>query len=96
MNNPSSTAGSAPRLGGEGATRALARHAVTLRYDALPAALVELIKQCVLDTLGVAIGASGLAPEAQLVADYVRDMDGKPESTLWGSAIKRRRRGRRS
>ncbi len=84
MNNPGTTTGSAPETGGEGATRALARHAVTLRYDALPAALVELIKQCVLDTLGVAIGASGLAPEAQLVAGYVRDMDGKPESTLWG------------
>jgi 2-methylcitrate dehydratase PrpD len=38
----------------------------------------------VLDTLGVAIGASGLAPEARLVADYVRDMGGKAESTLWG------------
>jgi 2-methylcitrate dehydratase PrpD len=69
---------------GSGATRALARHAVTLRYEALPVPLVELIKQCVLDTLGVAIGASGLAPEARLVADYVREMGGKPECTLWG------------
>ena len=69
---------------GEGATRALAHHAASLRYEALPPALVELIKQCVLDTLGVAIGASGLAPEADLVADYVRDMGGKPEATLWG------------
>src|SRR6185436_8881655 len=82
-NYPSPTAGPAP-LPGEGATRALARHAVALRYEALPVPLVELIKQCVLDTLGVAIGASGLAPEAQLVAGYVRDMGGKPESTLWG------------
>jgi len=73
-----------PPVSGEGATRALAGHAVNLSYDALPAALVELIKQCVLDTLGVAIGASGLAPEAQLVTGYVRDMGGKPESTLWG------------
>jgi 2-methylcitrate dehydratase PrpD len=69
---------------GDGATRLLARHAVTLRYEALPAALVDLLKQCVLDTLGVAIGASGLAPEAELVAGYVREMGGKPESTLWG------------
>ncbi|MEO7726493.1 MAG: MmgE/PrpD family protein [Burkholderiales bacterium] len=73
-----------PFITGEGATRALAAHAVNLQYDALPAALVELIKQCVLDTLGVAIGASGLAPEAKLVADYVRDMGGRPEATLWG------------
>ena len=74
----------APSPGGKGATRLLARHAASLRYEALPAALVALIKQCVLDTLGVTIGASGLAPEAKLVADYVTEMGGKPESTLLG------------
>ncbi len=84
MTKSSSTVGSASEPAGEGATGALACHAATLRYETLPPALVELIKQCVLDTLGVAIGASGLAPEAKLVAGYVRDMHGKPESTLWG------------
>ena len=33
-----------------GVTRALAAHASSLSYDALPAPLVERIKQCVLDT----------------------------------------------
>lgn len=66
------------------ATKKLAMHAAHLRYDALPAPLIELIKQCVLDTLGVAIGASTLAPEAELVRDYVADLGGKPESTLLG------------
>src|SRR5262245_5617212 len=69
---------------GEGATRKLARHAATLEYEALPATLVDLLKQCVLDTLGVATGASTLAPEAKLVVDYVMDQGGKPESTLLG------------
>jgi 2-methylcitrate dehydratase PrpD len=69
---------------GEGATRELARHAATLQYEALPGALVDLLKQCVLDTLGVASGASTLAPEAKLVADYVNDLGGKPESTVLG------------
>ena len=69
---------------GEGATRTLARHAATLEYEALPQALVDLLKQCVLDTLGVATGASTLAPEAKLVADYVMDLGGKPESTILG------------
>ena len=69
---------------GTGATRKLAAHAAGLRYDELPADLVELIKQCVLDTLGVIVGASGIASEGRLVADYVRDLDGKPESTLLG------------
>jgi 2-methylcitrate dehydratase PrpD len=42
----------------------------------------------VLDTLGVAIGASGLAPEAQTLADYVREFGGKPDSSLLGSGGK--------
>jgi 2-methylcitrate dehydratase PrpD len=69
---------------GKDATRKLARHAATLSYNALPPAVVELTKQCVLDTLGVTIGASSLSPEAKLVADYVQDLGGKPESTLLG------------
>jgi 2-methylcitrate dehydratase PrpD len=69
---------------GEGATRKLARYAATLEYEALPGALVDLLEQCVLDTLGVATGASTLAPEAKLVADYVMDLGGKPESTILG------------
>lgn len=69
---------------GKDATRKLARHAATLRYEDLPPALVELTKQCVLDTLGVCIGASTLAEEGRIVADYVRDLGGKPESTILG------------
>ena len=79
---------SAPRSAGRatraGVTRKLARHAATLHFDALPPALVEITKQCVLDTLGVAIGASTLAPEAALIADYVREQGGKPEATILG------------
>ena len=65
-------------------TRKLARHAATLQYEALPPALVDLLKQCVLDTLGVSIGASTLAPEAAILADYVKDLGGKPEATVLG------------
>lgn len=68
----------------EGVTRKLARHAASLRYEALPPALVELTKQCVLDTLGVSIGASTLAPEAAILADYAREQGGRPEATLLG------------
>lgn len=69
---------------GVGATRRLATHAALLEYEALPPALVDMIKQCTLDTLGVTIGASTLAPEARIVAEYVKDLGGKPESTLLG------------
>ena len=67
-----------------GATRALAQHAATLTFDALPPALVSMLKQCVLDTLGVAIGASGVNDEAKLVHEYVRDLGGREEATIWG------------
>lgn len=66
------------------ASRRIARHAATLRYESLPQALVEKIKQCVLDTLGVSIGASTLAPEARIVFEYVMDLGGKPESSILG------------
>jgi 2-methylcitrate dehydratase PrpD len=78
------SAGAGRRAGKKGVTRELARHAATLRYDALPPPLVEMIKQCVLDTFGVSMGASTLAPEARILADYVRDQGGKPEATLLG------------
>ena len=65
-------------------TTQFAQHAAGLRYEALPRALVDLLKQCVLDTLGVSIAATTLAPEANLVADYVEDMGGKPVATVWG------------
>ena len=66
------------RNDGAGVTRVMAQHAASLAFDALPGSLVDLIKQIVLDTLGVAIGASGLAPEARIVADYAEALGGQP------------------
>src|SRR5438477_11529505 len=71
-----------------GVTRVMAQHAASLAFDALPGSLVDLSKQIVLDTLGVAIGASGLAPEARIVADYAEALGGHPESTVFGFGFK--------
>lgn len=65
-------------------TARFARHAAALRYEDLPRPLVDLLKQCVLDTLGVSIAASTLAPEASIVADYVAELGGKQTATVWG------------
>src|SRR3954469_6415022 len=73
---------------GTGVTRLVSERAASLAYDALPPELVELIKQIVLDTLGVAIGASGLAPEARVVAEYVEALGGRAESTVFGFGFK--------
>ena len=71
-------------LTGQNATQTLAEYAAAIEYEALPTALVALIKQCVLDTLGVVIGATSLASEARIVADYVTDLGGREESTVLG------------
>jgi 2-methylcitrate dehydratase PrpD len=70
------------------ATRRLAEHTAELRYEDLPADLVYLVKQCVLDTLGVSIAATTLVPEAKIVADYVEELGGKRVATVWGFARK--------
>src|SRR5215210_1661831 len=67
-----------------GPTRQLAEYVEKLRYDDLPQPLVRLIKQCVLDTLGVSLAATTLSPEAKIVADYVADSGGKPVASVWG------------
>jgi 2-methylcitrate dehydratase PrpD len=69
---------------GAGATRRFAEYVEKLRYEDLPQPLVQLIKQCVLDTLGVALAATTLSPEARPVADYVADLGGKPVASVWG------------
>jgi 2-methylcitrate dehydratase PrpD len=73
---------------GEGATSRLAHYVHTLDFAALPSAMVTLIKQCVLDTIGVTIAASTLAPEARVVFDYVNGFGGRGDSTLLGFGIK--------
>ena len=70
------------------ATHILARHAANLRFEALPERLVTMVKQCVLDTIGVAIGASTLSPEGQIVHDYVRAMGGSADCTILGFGTK--------
>jgi 2-methylcitrate dehydratase PrpD len=67
-----------------GISRRLAEHAAGLSYDVLPPELVELTKLCIMDTLGVIIGASTLAPEGRMLADYVQDQGGRQESTVLG------------
>jgi 2-methylcitrate dehydratase PrpD len=66
------------------ATALFAEHVSRLSYEALPDRLVALLKQCVLDTLGVSVAATTLAPEAKAILDYVREQGGNPIATIWG------------
>lgn len=76
------------QIPGHGTTRMLAEHAAGLTYDELPDDVVALTKRCILDTLGVIAGASRLSAEGKILAGYVRDQGGKPESTVFGFDFK--------
>src|SRR3954453_21659635 len=76
------------RVDGVDVTRQVSECAAALTYDALPPELIDLTKQIILDTLGVAVGASGLAPEARILADYVEALGGRPESSVLGFGSK--------
>jgi 2-methylcitrate dehydratase PrpD len=73
---------------GSAATARIAHHVSTLDYDALPAELITLIKQCILDTIGVSVGASTLAPEAKIIFDYVQEQGGRADATILGFGAK--------
>ena len=54
------------------------------RCESLPPAAAEAAKKSILDTLGVALAASGLEPAVQAVVDLVREGGGRPESSVLG------------
>ena len=68
-------------------TRALAKFAVDLRFEDIPIDSRDHFKMQILDTLGSALYASK-TPWGRIMADYVRDMDGRKESTVWGYGLK--------
>lgn len=53
-------------------------------YEDIPKETVEVTKRSILDTLGVAVAASGQVPEVKAVADLVKEAGGKEESTILG------------
>jgi len=61
-----------------------ARHIVAAKFDDLPLETVIVTKRSILDTVGVAVGASGVVPEVKALVELVKDGGGKPESTIWG------------
>jgi 2-methylcitrate dehydratase PrpD len=56
-------------------------HAVKATFSDLPESTVKISKKFILDTLGVAIAGSA-APGCGEVASYIKEIGGKPESTV--------------
>lgn len=63
---------------------ALAKYAVGLKYEDLPADVVAITKRRILDSLGTSFGAYSV-PSMAILRDVIVGEGGKPESTIIGS-----------
>ena len=68
----------------KGAIFTLAENMATARYESIPAQVAEVTKLDILDSLGVALAASGLAPVCKKVVELTKEIGGKEESTIIG------------
>ncbi|WP_406020632.1 MmgE/PrpD family protein [Nocardioides sp. NBC_00850] len=69
-------------------SRSMAEMAATVTLDALSGPALEAAKMSILDTLGVALAASGVEPAVQGLVDLVGEDGGRAESTVWGRGIR--------
>lgn len=65
----------------------LARFCTTLRYEDLPGEVVDKTKLCLMDTLGV-LAAGSQTLTSHLVAEYVRQLQSRPESLVIGQGFR--------
>lgn len=72
----------------EGLTRRFAQVVHDLKYDDLPAEVIEKAKLIIRDGLGNQIAASAISEPARRVVEIVRSWGGKPESTVIGYGFK--------
>jgi 2-methylcitrate dehydratase PrpD len=68
----------------QGATATLARFAISLTYEDLPAEVVDLLKRMLLDTLGTTLAANTLGEGCRELITFARKTGGTPECTLIG------------
>lgn len=81
----------AKRGGAEDASRqdaivALVDYCLATQYDSLPRAVIDITKQQLLDTVGVAL-AGYHADGVRQLRDFTVSMGGKPESRVWGARV---------
>lgn len=69
------------------AAQTLSQFAVNLKYDAIPAAVIERAKDCLIDTIGVCTFCSTL-PESHIVIDYAKRYGKGGTSSIFGTQEK--------
>ena len=68
-------------------TQRIAQFIVHTKLDEIPAGAREIGKRAILDLLGVALAGSR-DPLAKIMADFVRDVGGRPLASVWGQKFK--------
>ena len=61
---------------------AFAKNIAETKFSDLPPESVSTAKKCIMDTLGVMVGATGMTPSLRAFVDLAKEMGGKAESTL--------------
>ena len=69
-------------------SRHFASMAAHVSLDALDDRAVDAAKMSVLDTVGVALAASGVEPAVRAVLGLVQDGGGRKEATVWGTGLR--------
>ena len=69
------------------AAQTLSQFAVDLKYDAIPAVVIERAKDCLIDTIGVCTFCSTL-PESHIVIDYAKRYGKGGASSIFGTKEK--------
>lgn len=67
---------------------ALAENVANVKYEDIPADVVEITKKCILDTLGTIIAGSGAGAQIKEVVELVKEGGGRAESSVIGYGIK--------
>lgn len=70
-----------------GATAELAEFASSLAFDSIPEMVIERVRMCLLDGIGVCLHGSTL-PWSRMVQDMVLSEGGPPEASLFGAGRK--------
>ncbi|MGB9886962.1 MAG: MmgE/PrpD family protein [Moorellales bacterium] len=70
------------------ASRAIAEHVSSVRFEDLPAEAVEAAKKSILDSVGVILAASTLGEGCRPFVELALEAGGKKESTIMGFAAK--------
>ena len=67
-------------------TETLAKLIAETRYESMPREVIEAAKVVILDGIGVMLAGSREEP-SRIVADYVRDMGGNPQCSVFGQGF---------